>query len=63
MKDTTKMVIEVLDKRRRILFEALYESKSYADQDTKAFWEGKKCAYREAIDLLKSSEESIGVEL
>ena len=54
---------QVLQQRADILRDCLYVRKCYADDETRNFWEGKWSAYREAIDLLKSSNESISVEL
>ena len=54
---------QVLQKRASIVFDALYIRKSYEDEQTRNFWEGKWSAYSEAVDLLKSTIESIKIEL
>ena len=57
------LVRQALQKRASIVFDALYIRKSYEDEQTRNFWEGKWSAYSEAVDLLKSTIESIEIEL
>ena len=60
MKDQEKEIIKnTLLHRISILQQALYVNKSYADEDTRAFWEGKLSAYQDVYHLLNSKIESL----
>ena len=53
------MIKAVLDKRIKIVEKAYKMAEGY----NRSWLDGKMSGYKDALDLLNSSEESIGVEL
>lgn len=60
MDEKCKAAIAVLEKRRDVLTEAIRRCK---DRYMVEYYKGKMHGYEQAIDLLKSSVESIKIEL
>ena len=54
-----EMIKAVLDKRIKIVEKAY----NMAEEYNRSWLDGKICGYMDALNLLNSSEESIGVEL